>query len=107
MKRGLVMDRAPSKTERGEYFKRGRKGLIAGLILPALVLLGLTLGLEAGRRFGCAQAFILMLAGSLFGMLVGTLILIKVLEFLYPSSYKCLLSQGPQWSSIRFKRDSP
>lgn len=73
-----------SKMRKSEYFKKAKRGLLAGLVLPALVLFGLVLGLETGRKFGSAHVFVFMLAGSLLGMLVGLIILIKVLECLYP-----------------------
>lgn len=84
--RELTINSASSKVEirKSEYFKRAKRGLLAGLILPALVFLGLVLGLEAGRKFGSAQVFVFMLAGSLLGMLMGLLVLVKILEYLYP-----------------------
>jgi hypothetical protein len=70
---------------RREFFRKAWKGLIVGQILPALVLLGIWLGLEVGRRHLMAYAFALMLAGGLLGMIIGLFIVAAALKRLYPA----------------------
>lgn len=67
---------------RARYFRMALKGLLIGLIMPALVLLGVALGLMVGRD--PLMRMLLALLGGLTGLIVSTLALIKVYEKLYP-----------------------
>jgi len=58
------------------------KGLLIGLIMPALVLLGVALGLMVGKD--PLTRMLIALLGGLTGLIVSTLILVKVYERLYP-----------------------
>jgi len=82
--------------DRWEYFRRARKGLIAGLILPLLVVLGLVFGLKVGERFGLIQAFAFMLAGAFLGLTAGTLIVAWIINKLYPTKGGVKTSAKPE-----------
>lgn len=60
------------------------KTLLIGLLMPALVLLGFLLGHLAGERYGLLYDFLLSLGGSLVGLVLATLILIRALDRLSP-----------------------
>jgi len=55
------------------------KVLIIGLILPACVLLGMFGGWMIGKEFGEVGEFALALAGGIGGLILGSLILVKIL----------------------------
>lgn len=68
-----------------DYFKLAWRGLILGLLLPAIVILSLLLGLEIGKRLhgGLHVVFLLSLAFSFIGLLIGSLLVIRLLSKAY------------------------
>jgi hypothetical protein len=70
--------------KRRGFFRKAWKGLLVGHTLPALVLLGIWIGLEAGGRYAKAYVFAFMLIGGLLGMVVGLCIVVAALKRLYP-----------------------
>jgi len=60
------------------------KTLLIGLLMPALVLLGFLLGHLIGQRYGLVYDLLLALAGSLIGLGVSTIILIRAFERVRP-----------------------
>ena len=71
--------------DRLEYFRMAAKGLLLGLILPALVILGVALGFSLGRGLGSFHKVLLALLGGLGGLVVGTLVVVKLIEKMYSS----------------------
>ncbi|MCS7386168.1 MAG: hypothetical protein NDF55_05460 [archaeon GB-1867-005] len=64
---------------RSEANKSIMKVLIIGLILPACVLVGMFGGWIIGKNFGTIGKFALALVGGIGGLILGSLILVKLL----------------------------
>jgi len=71
--------------DRLEYFRMAARGLLLGLILPALVILGVALGFSIGRELSSFHKMLLALLGGLGGLAVGTLVVVKLIEKMYSS----------------------
>ena len=55
------------------------RALLIGLLLPACVLIGLTVGWIIGRKMGGIMEFVIALSGGLGGLILGSFLVIKLI----------------------------